>query len=341
MPPADQRVGEQGEEHGGQGRADDHQHDRPEPQPPVLVAEVEVAVADGADRLDGEVEGVERRHPAPVRLPVAEQQHAPPTARPAPTSAPTASLMPPVEAAEHVAQPGCGVRRGRPRRAGADERRRRRRGRRAPAAQAGAVHLSAAADHDDRVAGRTARSRPGVDLDRRAVRGHDRDRGEVAVQVAQGAGAQHSVSATTNSSSPSRSVAPSGPQAGLDDRRRRQPGDVEHGDADVRRAPGRPRRCAAATTTRASGRSSRASSAVARVCRSSLSTQTRAVAPAEPGRVERLGQPGVAARYGTPRPGARRTSAGRAVVDDHAGAPAGCSCSTTRSPSSCSPQTTT
>ena len=59
-PAAHQELREQREQDGREHDLDDHQEDRVGPQRRRLLGEGEVAVADGADGLDGEVDRVEQ-----------------------------------------------------------------------------------------------------------------------------------------------------------------------------------------------------------------------------------------------------------------------------------------
>jgi hypothetical protein len=59
---ADDRVGEHGEEHRDERRAQQHEADRRDHQPRLLAAEVIVAVADGGHRLNGEVKRGQQRN---------------------------------------------------------------------------------------------------------------------------------------------------------------------------------------------------------------------------------------------------------------------------------------
>jgi hypothetical protein len=75
-PPADQDVGDQREEHPDEQAAGHHEQDREPDQPRRLPAEGEVAVADGRQGLDGEVQRVEQRDVVTgTRVLVGEAEH--------------------------------------------------------------------------------------------------------------------------------------------------------------------------------------------------------------------------------------------------------------------------
>ena len=72
---AHQQFGEQREQDGRQHDPAEHQRDGERAQPRRLLGEGEVAVADGGDRLHGEVQGVEHGHVRAVGFDVPEPQH--------------------------------------------------------------------------------------------------------------------------------------------------------------------------------------------------------------------------------------------------------------------------
>ena len=60
--PRDKHVGEEGDDDRGGRQTAEHHHHAPQPQPHRLIQEVEVAVADGGQRLGGEVQRIHPSH---------------------------------------------------------------------------------------------------------------------------------------------------------------------------------------------------------------------------------------------------------------------------------------